>query len=70
MYETVPLYYGASCVDNELPGQCIRLRGNLQQDMEIIKNVILQPDIYQNIKFDRYAAWEHFNLIEHLKEIF
>jgi hypothetical protein len=68
MFETIPLYYGASCIDTYFENQFIRLSGNILEDMELIQFVVDYPNDLELTKINRFKAWKKFNLIEHVKE--
>jgi Glycosyltransferase family 10 (fucosyltransferase) C-term len=69
MYETVPLYYGAKCVDDLFPNTFIRLSGNLNSDFETIQKVATDPSKYQK-SINRLEVAKKMNIGHHLDEIF
>ncbi len=69
MVQTIPLYYGSSCVDIEFPNCFIRLNGNLEHDLGIIKNVLESPSKYSKTINNRQIA-EKCDLVQHLHDVF
>ncbi len=69
IFETVPLYWGASCVETENPDQFIRLFGEIDRDMRIITDVLRQPQSFSKV-VNRFKVAEQFDLIRHLEDTF
>lgn len=67
VHKTIPLYLGATNIDNYFPGYTIKLRGNLVQDMNIIYNTLVNKPIIQ-IKPEIIRS--RMNFYSHLKQIF
>jgi hypothetical protein len=60
VYNTIPIYIGANQVE-EMIGKncCIKLSGDLNQDVELIKNIALNPDKYKiNLESFRKNLYE------------
>jgi hypothetical protein len=68
MFATIPIYYGASCVDDEFEHKFIRLTGKIQNDIELIKDILIHHEQYIKI-INRQKIAEQCDLIRHLNEI-
>jgi hypothetical protein len=69
VYGTTPIYYGAINTDKYFPDKYIRLTGKLKDDLELLRNIISNPESYIK-QWDRYEILKKMNLIEHLDNVF
>ncbi len=69
-FNTVPLYYGASCMDVDFSNQFIRLCGDITKDMELINFVITHSNNLKLAEIDHFKVWKTFSLVEHLKSLY
>ncbi len=69
LYETVPLYYGAKCVDTLFENKFLRLTGDITVDFKLIQDVCINPSHYHK-KIDRYKVAKEINIGHHLNKIF
>jgi hypothetical protein len=70
LFETVPLYYGATRIEDYFPGQSIRLTGEIGDDLRTIRSVLADPQKYTDLRKDRYDTVRKLSLLEHLDKIF
>jgi hypothetical protein len=66
-YRTIPLYIGATNIDNYFPGYTIKLTGIIKNDLDIIYNVIKNKPV---IVIDPIVVKDRMNVWKHLDEIF
>lgn len=52
---TIPLYFGAKSIEKYFPNSCFKLSGKLEQDMELIRSILMEPLIWAaKINVDNY----------------
>ena len=68
---TVPLYWGCKKVEEYFPKQAIRLTGNIGKDMNIICDVLKNPNKYiSEHKIDQEMVLNKVNLVKNIERIF
>jgi hypothetical protein len=66
---TTPVYWGCENIESYFPGNAILLTGSVDADMEILKNVLLNPAEYKrNIDVD--SIKNKMNLLKNLDKLF
>jgi hypothetical protein len=45
--ECTPIYLGCKKIDEYFPGQIVHLKGDIEEDMNIIQRCLEQPDVYR-----------------------
>jgi hypothetical protein len=68
MYNCVPIYFGCKQIA-EYVENTIFLQGNIQADMNLIVNILKNPDVYYKPTFTEKNKGA-VNLIQHLPELF
>lgn len=68
---TIPLYWGCKKVEEYFPKHAIRLTGNIGKDMNIIHNVLKNPNNYiSEYKIDQEMVLNKVNLVKNIERIF
>lgn len=68
---TIPLYWGCKKVEEYFPKQAIRLTGNIGKDMNIICDVLKNPNKYiSEYKIDQEMVLNKVNLVKNIERIF
>lgn len=73
LHNTIPLYLGAKNINNYFSNMCIRLKGILEKDIEIIEDVLKYPEQYRRLYLPNATVVENtMNLFKnnHLDEMF
>jgi len=66
---TVPIYLGCKNIEQYFPGKVIRLNGDIEHDIELLKNILREPEKYKKeIKINEVK--EKISLIKNLDTIF
>ena len=66
---TVPIYLGCKNIEEYFPGKVIRLNGDIEHDIELLKNILREPEKYKKeIKINEVK--EKISLIKNLDMIF
>ena len=65
----VPVYLGCKNIENYFPGQVIRLTGNIVEDLQIITNIVRNPEQYKK-HIDLNAVKHKINLLRNIETIF
>ena len=66
---TIPIYLGCKNMDHYFPGNIITLSGDMEEDMNLIEDIFLNPSIYiKNI--DVSLIKKKTNLLLHLNDLF
>jgi hypothetical protein len=65
----VPVYLGCKNIENYFPGQVIRLTGNIVEDLQIITDIVRNPDQYKK-HIDLNAVKHKINLLRNIEAIF
>lgn len=68
MYGTTPIYLGCPNVENDYPNHAIYLKGNIDNDLSIIKSIVEDPNKYVK-QIDRYDVLKKHDIISHLLEL-
>jgi hypothetical protein len=66
---TTPIYWGCENIESYFPGNTIILSGSVDTDMEIIKNVLLNPSKYKK-QIDVDFIKNEMNLLKNLDKVF
>jgi hypothetical protein len=66
---STPVYWGCENIDSYFPGNAIILTGSVDTDMEIIKNVLLNPAKYKK-HIDVDSIKNKMNLLKNLDKLF
>lgn len=67
--ETTPIYLGCKNIDTYFPNQVVGLTGVLQNDIDMLINIINNPNHYiKNI--DSLKIKDQVNIVKHIPEIF
>lgn len=69
MFKTVPIYWGCKNIENYFPNQVIHLSGNVENDIELIKNILKNPEDYLKI-INSQMIFDKLNLIKNIDTIF
>ena len=71
VYNTIPLYWGCSTVENYFPNHVIPLTGNINIDLEAIKLVLKNPQQFiDRHKIDIQMVLSKVNLIKNVDKLF
>ena len=66
---TVPIYLGCRNIEEYFPGKVVRLNGDIEHDIELLKNILREPEKYKKeIKISEVK--EKISLIKNLDTIF
>ena len=66
---TVPIYLGCRNIEEYFPGKVIRLNGDIEHDIELLKNILREPEKYKKeIKINEVK--DKISLIKNLDTIF
>lgn len=66
---TTPIYLGCQNIDNYFPGSIIKLTGDIENDIQLLKDIIQDPDRYQkNIMVD--SVKDKISLIKNIDNVF
>ena len=65
---TTPVYYGCKNIDSYFPDSTITLSGNLEQDFELLRNIVRNPQQYKK-KIDVDYVKNKVKLLEHLDTV-
>ena len=66
---TVPIYLGCRNIEEYFPGKVIRLNGDIEHDIELLKNILREPEKYKKeIKINEVK--DKISLIKNLDSIF
>jgi hypothetical protein len=66
---TTPVYWGCENIDSYFPDNAILLTGSIDDDMEILKNILLNPSQYKK-NIDVNTIKEKTNLLKNLDKLF
>lgn len=69
LWGTTPVYWGATNIDTVFPEITIALSGDATADMELITDIVHNPNNYKKI-FSQEVIRPKINLLENLDEIF
>uniref|UniRef100_A0A6C0JFT8 Fucosyltransferase C-terminal domain-containing protein n=1 Tax=viral metagenome TaxID=1070528 RepID=A0A6C0JFT8_9ZZZZ len=69
MASTTPIYLGCRHIDEYFPDNVIRLSGNVNDDMELLKNIVENPSKYKK-KIDLEIIKNRIYLLRNLKTLF
>ena len=61
MTSTTPIYLGCRNIDEYFPNSVIHLSGNVNKDMELIKNIVENPDKYKKYISNTYSIKSNNN---------
>jgi teichuronic acid biosynthesis glycosyltransferase TuaG len=67
LWGTTPIYWGAK--NAVFPEQTVRLSGNIDQDMALIRDILHRPAQYKR-EFDQEKVRGRLSLLKHLDEVF
>jgi hypothetical protein len=66
---TTPIYLGCKNIDSYFPDNIIKLTGNIDKDIVLLKNILRNPDIYQK-NIDLRSIHKKLSLVENIDHIF
>ena len=68
LYNCMPIYLGCKNIDSYLDG-IIKISGNLDNDILLIKNIIINPHVYYKKKYNEKNI-KTVNLIENIENLY
>lgn len=66
---TTPVYLGCKSIDSYFPDNIIKLTGNIDKDIMLLKNILRNPDIYQK-NIDLQVIHKKLSLVENIDYAF
>jgi len=66
---TTPIYLGCKNIDKYFPDNTIKLTGNIDKDITLLKNIIREPELYQKA-INLTTIHKQVSLIENIEQIF
>jgi len=71
MCETIPIYLGCKNVERSIGDRYIELSGRINEDIELIKKILENPDKYaREIKTTKDYIFDNLNFIKKIEKIF
>lgn len=69
LWETTPIYWGATNIDSVFPNITISLSGNLEKDMKMLSDILINPNNYKKM-IKQEEIRPKINLLKNLDNIF